>query len=168
MLLVANLANAKWCKNLKMTETLAHGYSSESTQRELSNEYQHGRVWMFFKNLCILVLWTKVASALEGLITTVYTTVGVRGVFSRQVCHHKYNSGWWPMDQEIYQQLLSGFKGLYLAICVMIFSRFFSFRGGFLPYLGLIWEYCMETVEASYVHDDNDNTYDTTTTTTTT
>ena len=28
----------------KMTETLAHGYSSESTQRELSNEYQHDRV----------------------------------------------------------------------------------------------------------------------------
>ena len=26
-----------------MIETLAHGYSSESTQRELSNEYQHGR-----------------------------------------------------------------------------------------------------------------------------
>ena len=27
-----------------MMETLAHGYSSESTQRELSNEYQHDRV----------------------------------------------------------------------------------------------------------------------------
>ena len=26
-----------------MTETLEHGYSSESTQRELSNEYQHDR-----------------------------------------------------------------------------------------------------------------------------
>ena len=32
-------------KNLKkMTETLAHGYSSESTQRELFGEYQHDRV----------------------------------------------------------------------------------------------------------------------------
>ena len=51
-----------------MTETLAYGYSSESTQRELSNEYQHDRVQMVFKNLCILVLWRKVASALEGLI----------------------------------------------------------------------------------------------------
>ena len=50
-----------------MIETLAHGYSSESTPRELSNEYQHDRVKMFFKNLCVLVLWTKVASALEGL-----------------------------------------------------------------------------------------------------
>ena len=27
-----------------MTETLAYGYSSESTQRELSNEYQFDRV----------------------------------------------------------------------------------------------------------------------------
>ena len=45
MLLVANLANAKWYKNPeKNTETLANGYSSESTQQELSNEYQHDRV----------------------------------------------------------------------------------------------------------------------------
>ena len=50
-----------------MTETLAYGYSSESAQRELCNEYQHDRVKMVFKNLCILVLWTKVDSALEGL-----------------------------------------------------------------------------------------------------
>ena len=28
----------------KMTENLANGYSSESTQQELSNEYQHDRV----------------------------------------------------------------------------------------------------------------------------
>ena len=34
-------------KHVKMTETLAHGYSSESTQPELSNEYQQDRV---FKN----------------------------------------------------------------------------------------------------------------------
>ena len=37
------------------------------TQKEISNEYQHDRVEMVFKNLCVLVLWTKVASALEGL-----------------------------------------------------------------------------------------------------
>ena len=37
-------------KYLKMTETLANGYSSESTQRELSNEYLHDRVKMFFQN----------------------------------------------------------------------------------------------------------------------
>ena len=28
----------------KITETLAHGYASESTQQELSNEYQHDRI----------------------------------------------------------------------------------------------------------------------------
>ena len=54
-------------KTLKMIETLANGYSSESTQRELSNEYQHDRVLMVFKKFCVLVLWMKVASALEGL-----------------------------------------------------------------------------------------------------
>ena len=33
-------------KNRKMIETLANGYSSESTPQELTNEYQHDRVWM--------------------------------------------------------------------------------------------------------------------------
>ena len=50
-----------------MTETLAYGYSSESTHRELSNEYQHDRVEMVLEFFCILVHWTKVASALGGL-----------------------------------------------------------------------------------------------------
>ena len=54
----------------EMTETLAYGYSFESTQRELSNEYQHDRVQIVFKNLCLLELWMKVASALEGLKET--------------------------------------------------------------------------------------------------
>ena len=68
MLLVANLANTKWCeKALKITETLTNGYSSESTQRALSNEYQHNRFWMVFKDFYVFVLWTKVVSALEGL-----------------------------------------------------------------------------------------------------
>ena len=31
-------------KTLKMTETLAYEYSSETTQLELSNEYQHDKV----------------------------------------------------------------------------------------------------------------------------
>ena len=35
-------------KNFKMTETLANGYSYESAQRELSNEYQHDRIQMVF------------------------------------------------------------------------------------------------------------------------
>ena len=49
---------------------MAHGYSSKSTQQELSNEYQHDRVSMLFKNLCVLGLWTKVASAMEGLVAS--------------------------------------------------------------------------------------------------
>ena len=51
-----------------MTETLANGYSSESTQRELYNEYQPDRVRMISLGICVLVLWTKVALALEGLV----------------------------------------------------------------------------------------------------
>ena len=54
-------------KKRKITETLANGYSSESTRQELSNEYQDDRVSMVFQESCILVLWTKVVSALEGL-----------------------------------------------------------------------------------------------------
>ena len=50
-----------------MTKTLANGYSSESTPRELSNEYQHDRVSMFLKDFCVLVLSTNLGSALEGL-----------------------------------------------------------------------------------------------------
>ena len=50
-----------------MTETLVNGYSSESTPRELSNEYQHDRVSMILKDFCILVLSTNVGSALVGL-----------------------------------------------------------------------------------------------------
>ena len=44
-----------------MTNTLAHGYSSESTQQELYNEYQHDRVRMVFKDLCVLVLGSKIS-----------------------------------------------------------------------------------------------------------
>ena len=45
MLLVADFVEYKMMqKKLKVTETMAHGYSSESTQRELSNEYQHSKV----------------------------------------------------------------------------------------------------------------------------
>ena len=40
-LLVANLADTKWYKiPQKIFVILVHGYSYESTQQELSNEYQ--------------------------------------------------------------------------------------------------------------------------------
>ena len=45
MLLLANSANTKMMqKNWNVTETLAHWYSSEGSQRELSNWSQHDRV----------------------------------------------------------------------------------------------------------------------------
>ena len=57
MLLVPNLTNTELCKETgKMAETLAHGYSSHSTQRELSSEYQHDRVRMVSNRFCVLVL----------------------------------------------------------------------------------------------------------------
>ena len=46
-------------KSRRITVTLVNWYSSKSTQRELSNEYQHDQVLMVFKNLCVVVLWTK-------------------------------------------------------------------------------------------------------------
>ena len=63
MLLVANLMIKGW----EMTETLAHGYSYEITQRELSYEYPHDLVRMIFIMFRICVLWTKVTSGSEGL-----------------------------------------------------------------------------------------------------
>ena len=62
MLLVINLQ-----KNGKMSETLAHEYSSDSNQQKLSNEHQHDRVWMVFRELCVIVLSMKVGLALEWL-----------------------------------------------------------------------------------------------------
>ena len=70
----------------RLTETMAHGYSSESTQRELSNEYQHDRVCKVFKDVCIHVLCMKLASALERLrenISLVYKS-------GTQVCISKW------------------------------------------------------------------------------
>ena len=66
-----------------MTGTLAYGYSSDSTWRELSNKYQHDRVSMVFINLCIPVHWMKAASALEGLNCQV---VLVTAIISGLVC----------------------------------------------------------------------------------
>ena len=50
-----------------MTETLEHGYSSASTQRELSNEYKHDIVSMASKIIASLHFGRKEAPALEGL-----------------------------------------------------------------------------------------------------
>ena len=46
-------------KTLEMAETLEHGCSPDSTQRELSNEYQHDKIKIFFKNIYVLVIGRK-------------------------------------------------------------------------------------------------------------
>ena len=56
-----------WPKQNDAKKNMAHGYSAESTQQELSYEYQHDSVWMIF-TLCLHFLhWTKITSASEGL-----------------------------------------------------------------------------------------------------
>ena len=45
-----------------MTKTLAHGYSSESTQLNLSNENQYDRVQMVFKKLSFCALGESILS----------------------------------------------------------------------------------------------------------
>ena len=44
MLVVANLANTKWCKTPKNDWNIGTWNSSESTQQEISTEYQNDRV----------------------------------------------------------------------------------------------------------------------------
>ena len=50
--------------------TLAHGYSFESTKQELSNDTNMTGFRWIFKNLWVLMQWSKVAIALEGLKKT--------------------------------------------------------------------------------------------------
>ena len=78
-----------------MTETLAHGYSYESTQQELSDGYQHDRVSMVFISLCILVLGTKVSSALERLICSAIHKkhASIYGDNIKAICHIVGESG---------------------------------------------------------------------------
>ena len=54
-----------------MTETLAHGYASESSQRDLSSEYQHDRVQIFFKNMFVFQLWTSSIEWVKGILREV-------------------------------------------------------------------------------------------------
>ena len=68
MLLVANLTHTKWCKK---TEKWLKPWHMGTHLRVLCESYpmnanMTGFRW-FSKNLCILVLWTEVALALEGL-----------------------------------------------------------------------------------------------------
>ena len=66
------------CKCMKLTGTVlcitchishvAYWLPSESTQQELSNEYQYDKLRRYSKiSLCVLVLWMEEAPALGGL-----------------------------------------------------------------------------------------------------
>ena len=66
MLLLANLTNTKDSKSLKMTETLANGYSSDSSRQGLSYEYPDDLVRMIFIIFCILVHLRKEATHWKG------------------------------------------------------------------------------------------------------
>ena len=64
MLLVANLAYTKWCKRkpvIRLKPWHMGTHLRVLTERYLMNTN------LVFKNLCVLVLWLNVASALEGL-----------------------------------------------------------------------------------------------------
>ena len=88
MLVVTNFQCKRIEKTLKMIETLSDGYSSQSTQRELSNEYQDDRVNLVFKKICFLVLWMKLALALEGLTLDLCGYGAVQGLHS--ICNHTF------------------------------------------------------------------------------
>ena len=71
MLVVANFCQLKLMQKAeKITETLAHLYSSESIQQELSNKYQHDRFSMFFQKSLHPCAFMKVALVLEVLDET--------------------------------------------------------------------------------------------------
>ena len=77
-------------KTWEITVTLAYGYTSESTQWKLSNEYQHA--WLSLDGFCIFVLWAKVALALEGLIHTclvfsLKSIVWIVGTYDKNIIH---------------------------------------------------------------------------------
>ena len=79
-------------KSCRKTETVARVQSSESTLRELcrvSNEYQHDRIKRIFNNLCVLVLWTKVASVLKEL-KGVYVGFGIDTVKRDDKSRHEF------------------------------------------------------------------------------
>ena len=90
-----------------MTETLEHGYSAERCQQELSNEYQHDRVKMGFKNLCVLVLWMKVASALKSELR-----YSVLGKATRWCCFNCIISQGRPWFHQIVRLIKASIKGL--------------------------------------------------------
>ena len=107
-----------------MTKTLANGYSYESSQQELSNEYQDDKVWMVFKDLCVLVLWTEIASGLEGLR---YTSAPIH-IFFNDVCYAlpfcnlgffelRKRSAFQPLESDIHCHMIHMFTSSTCLLC---------------------------------------------------
>ena len=80
MLLLANWPLQNGAK------TMAQGYSSVTAPRELSDEYQHGRTSIFSQIFAFPVLWTKVSSALEGLICFWFLCLPLEPMVFGSVC----------------------------------------------------------------------------------
>ena len=74
---------------------MANWYSSDSTQQELSNEYQHDRVWLFFKHFCRLAPWKKVASERKGL--NHLCTLGMVGLMNNVVIIYVFVKSTWKV-----------------------------------------------------------------------
>ena len=60
---------------LKKTKTLAHGYSSESTQREIINEYKHDRVKIFQKIFASSLGLSRIQQVVN---MNIFTNIGSR------------------------------------------------------------------------------------------
>ena len=67
LLLAANLADKKWCKNLRSDWNPGTWKLMRVLNKSFPiNTKMTGFRWLSKKNLCVIVLWMKVASALEG------------------------------------------------------------------------------------------------------
>ena len=101
MLLVAKSANTKMMqKNWKITETLAHGYLSESAQQELSNGYQVS-LRVFHQSLTPVSMKTQTAFSLTHSYLKIYLLSVI------WTCHtFKYNFGMKQIWKTVHQIFL--------------------------------------------------------------
>ena len=85
----------------KITETLAHRYSSEITQRELSNGYQHDRVLYGFQKSLVSFALDK-SSLIMGRINVLFFLIffflGGEGCRNNG-CRTMVNATWWGASE---------------------------------------------------------------------
>ena len=135
-----------------MTETLAHGYSSESTQWELSYEYQHD---MVIQNLWILVLWMQVALALEGLKYAMQAEGEFLIWFWSKYFPHLFSMKrmLWPERFQQNSEGVVGATGMNGFKCPFHFFRWFCFVFIKQRILALLWSGGIQfTVKRCYVY----------------